>query len=453
MAFDIPTHSGVDADHALARGDVGLQGVPVSTIEDMEEVLHGIPLDRVSVNLSTVGVTMLMAYYLVAARRCGFDIGDLRGTILNDTLGDPFCGYKRSFVPPDLGLKLSIDCVEYCIHNVPKWNPLSVDGYNIRENGITAPQEIAFTFALAKEYLDEGLRRGLDIDDLAPRITFTASAEMDFFEEICKLRAARRLWARIIHDDYGGRDAKALMYKFHVHTAGSSLTRQQPLVNAIRVTVEAMAGVLGGTQSLHTCSYDENSGLPTEESVELAVRTQEVLAFESRIGNVADPLAGSYYVESLTDTMEDEIRKLLAAIADQGGMMMAQETGWADRLIDAEALRIHKEIEAGQRTVVGVNRGVSAADEEREMEVQEVPEAEVRAHVERLRRFKEGRDKKALETALTSLREQVAGRATNLFPAAMEAIEAGATLGELNGYVRQGFGYSYDDLGANEAPF
>ncbi|HJP20560.1 MAG TPA: methylmalonyl-CoA mutase family protein [Alphaproteobacteria bacterium] len=453
VAFDIPTNSGVDADHALARGDVGLQGVPVSTIEDMEEVLHGIPLDRVSVNLSTVGVTMLMAYYLVAARRCGFDIGDLRGTILNDTLGDPFCGYKRSFVPPDLGLKLSIDCVEYCIHNVPKWNPLSVDGYNIRENGITAPQEIAFTFALAKEYLDEGLRRGLDIDDLAPRITFTASAEMDFFEEICKLRAARRLWARIIHDDYGGRDAKALMYKFHVHTAGSSLTRQQPLVNAIRVTVEAMAGVLGGTQSLHTCSYDENSGLPTEESVELAVRTQEVLAFESRIGNVADPLAGSYYVESLTDTMEDEIRKLLAAIADQGGMMMAQETGWADRLIDAEALRIHKEIEAGQRTVVGVNRGVSAADEEREMEVQEVPEAEVRAHVERLRRFKEGRDKKALETALTSLREQAAGRATNLFPAAMEAIEAGATLGELNGYVRQGFGYSYDDLGANEAPF
>ncbi len=453
VAFDIPTNSGVDADHPLAQGDVGLQGVPVSTIQDMSEVLDGIPLDQVSVNLSSVGGTMLMAYYLVAARRRGFDFAGLRGTILNDTLGDPFCGYKRSFVPPDLGLKLAIDCVEYCIGNVPKWNPLSVDGYNIRENGVTAPQEIAFTFALAKEYLDEGLRRGLDIDQLAPRITFTASAEMDFFEEICKLRAARRLWARIIHDDYGGRDPKALKYKFHVHTAGSSLTRQQPLVNAVRVTIEAMAGVLGGTQSLHTCSYDENSGLPTEESVELAVRTQEVLAFESRIGNVADPLAGSYYVENLTNTIEGEIRKLLAAIDDLGGMIKAQETGWTDRLIDAEALRIHKEIEAGQRTVVGVNRGVSRDEAGDALQVHEVPEAEVRNHVQRLRRFKEGRDRTVLGTALAELREQAAGRAVNLFPPAMAAIEAGATLGELNGYIRQGFGYDYDDLGAVEAPF
>jgi methylmalonyl-CoA mutase N-terminal domain/subunit len=453
IAFDIPTNSGVDADHPLAKGDIGLQGVPVSCIQDMETVLDGIPLDKVSVNMSTIGVTMLMAFYLVAARRKGFNVKELRGTILNDTLGDPFCGYKRSFVPPDLALKLAIDCVEYCINHVPKWNPLSIDGYNIRENGINAFQEIAFCFSLAKEYLKEGLRRGISIDDLAPRITFTASVEMDFFEEIAKLRAARRLWARLIHDEFGGRDAKALMYKFHVHTAGSSLTRQQPLNNVIRVTTEAMAGILAGTQSLHTCAYDENIGLPTEDSVQLAIRTQQILAYETRIANVADPLAGSYYVEALTDKMEEEIKKIIAEIDEKGGMIEAQRLGWADEVINSEALKIQKQIESGERVVVGVNRFVSDGNQEKEIPVHEVPEELVARHINRLVKFKAQRNMDILKPALLKLRREAEKKTNNLFSSTMGAIEAGASLGEINGNIRLGFGYSYDDLEAIRPPF
>jgi len=453
VAFDIPTNSGVDSDHPLAIGDVGLQGVPVSTIQDMDEILEGIPLDKVSVNLSTVGVTMIMAYYLVAAKRRGIDVSELRGTILNDTIGDTFCGYKRSFVPPDLGLKLSVDCIEYCFERSPKWNPLSVDGYNIRENGVNAAQEIAFTFAIAKEYLNEGIRRGINIDDLAPRITFTASVEMDFFEEIAKLRAARRLWARLIHDEYGGRDPKSLKYKYHVHTAGSSLTRQQPLNNVARVTIEALAGILSGAQSLHTCSYDENIGLPTEESVELAVRTQEILAYESRVCNVADPLAGSYFVESETDRMEAEISSVLAEIDKQGGMIAAQASGWADNIINSEALKIHKQIESGERIVVGVNRGIGEREEDLKMTAHEVSTSDIQRHINRLKDFRSKRDMIQLEPALLKLRSQAAAKDINLFPAAMDAIELGATLGEINGNIRLGFGYTYDDLGVVEPSF
>jgi len=453
IAFDIPTNSGVDADHPLARGDIGLQGAPVSSIQDMEMLIEGIPLENISVNLSTIGSTMLMAFYLVAAGRKGFNFSELRGTILNDTLGDPFCGYKRSFVPSDLALKLAIDCVEYCIDHVPRWNPLSVDGYNIRENGVNAPQEIAFTFALAKEYLREGLGRGISIDDLAPRITFTASAEMDFFEEIAKLRAARRLWARMIHDEFGGRNPRALKYKFHVHTAGSSLTRQQPLNNVVRVTVEAMAAILAGTQSLHTCSYDENLGLPTEESVQLAVRTQQILSYESRVANVADPLAGSYFVEALTNKMEEEISKIIDEIDDMGGMVKAQHTDWVYNLIDKEGLKVQKQIESGERIVIGVNRAISDDDKEKEMRVHEVQEELVRNHIERFKRFKQERSMDSLKPALLKLREEAERKTVNLFYPAMEAIEKGATLGEVNGNIRLGFGYSYDDLEAVEPPF
>jgi len=453
IAFDIPTNSGVDADHPLAKGDIGLQGTPISSIEDMETALEGIPLEKVSVNLSTIGVTMLMAFYLVAAKRKGFDSRQLRGTILNDTLGDPFCGYKRSFVPLDLALKLAIDCVEYCINHVPKWNPLSVDGYNIRENGVNAPQEIAFTFGLAKEYLKEGLRRNISIDELAPRITFTASGEMDFFEEIAKLRAARRLWARIIRDEFGGRDPKALSYKFHVHTAGSSLTRQQPLNNVIRVTTEALSAILAGTQSLHTCSYDENLGLPTEESVQLAVRTQQILAYETRVCNVADPLAGSYYVEALTNKMEEEIKKILDEIDEMGGMIKAQESGWAYDIVNNEALKIQKQIESGERIIVGVNKAASDDQQEEQVRVHEVPEELVRNHIERLTHFKKARDMASLKPALLKLRQEAEEKAVNLFPSAMEAVEKGATLGEINGYIRMGFGYPYDDLEAVRPPF
>jgi methylmalonyl-CoA mutase N-terminal domain/subunit len=453
IAFDIPTNSGVDADHPLAKGDIGLQGAPISSIEDMETVLEGIPLESVSVNLSTIGVTMLMAFYLVAAKRKGFDSAKLRGTILNDTLGDPFCGYKRTFVPSDLALKLAIDCIEYCIRHVPRWNPLSVDGYNIRENGVNAPQEIAFTFALAREYLREGLRRDISIDELAPRITFTASAEMDFFEEVAKLRAARRLWARIVHDEFGGRDPRALKYKFHVHTAGSSLTRQQPMNNVIRVTIEALAGVLAGTQSLHTCSFDENMGLPTEESVQLAVRTQQILAYESRVGNVADPLAGSYYVESLTNKMEEEIKRILDEIEEKGGMIEAQRSGWIYDVIDKEGLRIHKEVESGERIIVGVNQSVTDDTQEKSIRVHEVPQELVRNHVERLIQFKNRRNMDALKPALLKLRKEAEEKKRNLFHSAMEAIEKGASLGEINGNIRLGFGYTYDDLEAVNPPF
>lgn len=453
IAFDIPTNSGVDSDHPYAKGDIGLQGTPISSIQDMEDAIDGIPLESVSVNLSTIGVTMLMAFYLVAARRKGFDFKELRGTILNDTLGDTFCGYKRSFVPSDLAVKLAIDCVEYCIKHVPKWNPLSVDGYDIRENGVNAPQEIAFTFGLAKEYLKEGLRRGITIDELAPRITFTASVEMDFFEEIAKLRAARRLWARIIHDEFGGRDPKALKYKFHVHTAGSSLTRQQPLNNVIRVTIEGLAAILSGTQSLHTCAYDENLGLPTEESVELAVRTQQILAYESRVCNVADPLAGSYYVEALTNKMEEEIKKIISKIDEMGGMIQAQKSGWVYDEIDSEAIKIQKQVESEERIIVGVNRSISDDTQEKEVQVHEVPDELVKNHIEGLAKFKRERKMDILKPVLLKLRKEAEKKTSNLFYPAMEAIEKGATLGELNGNIRLGFGYSYDDLGGISPPF
>jgi methylmalonyl-CoA mutase N-terminal domain/subunit len=452
IAFDIPTNSGVDSDHPLASGDIGLQGTPIASIEDMERVLDGIPLDVVSVNMSTIGVTMLMPFYLVAARRRGFDFGELRGTILNDTLGDTFCGYKRSFVPPDLALKLALDCIEYCIKHVPKWNPLSVDGYNIRENGVTAPQEIAFTFALAKEYLDEGLRRGIPIDLLGPRITFTASADIDFFEEVAKLRAARRLWAKIMRDEYGATSPRALMYKFHVHTAGSSLTRQQPLNNIVRTTVEAMAGIMAGTQSLHTCSYDENIGLPTEGSVHLAMTTQQILAYEGRIGNVADPLAGSYFVESLTDKMESEIKRILKEIEAIGGMAEAQASGWADELINREALKIQKQVESGERVIVGVNRFVTELEGE-DTPAHAVSQSVVRQQIDRLIGFKKDRSAHPLGVALHKLRDDAARRDVNLFYPAMEAIELGATLGEINGYIRMGFGYPYDDFSSVTPPF
>jgi methylmalonyl-CoA mutase N-terminal domain/subunit len=453
IAFDIPTNSGVDSDHPLAKGDIGLQGTPISSIQDMETALEGIPLENVSVNLSTIGVTMLMAFYLVAAKRKGFDFQQLRGTILNDTLGDPFCGYKRSFVPSDLAQKLAIDCVEYCISHVPKWNPLSVDGYNIRENGVNAPQEIAYTFALAKEYLKEGLRRGIPIDDLAPRITFTASAEMDFFEEIAKLRAARRLWAKIIHDEFEGRDPKALKYKFHVHTAGSSLARQQPLNNVIRITTEALSAILAGTQSLHTCSYDENLGLPTEESVKLAVRTQQILAYETRVCNVADPLAGSYFVEALTDKMEEEIKKIVDKIDEMGGMIKAQDAGWVYKAIDDEALKIEKQIESGERIIVGINKAASDDEQEKQLRVHKVPEEVVRDHIGQLVRFKKSRDAETLKPALLKLMNEAEKKTVNLFPSAMDAIDKGATLGEINGYIRMAFGYPFDDLDAVKPPF
>jgi methylmalonyl-CoA mutase N-terminal domain/subunit len=330
---------------------------------------------------------------------------------------------------------------------------LSVDGYNIRGNGVNAPQEIALTFALAKEYLQGGLRRGISIDELAPRITFTASAEMDFFEEIAKLRAARRLWARIVHDEFGGRDPRALKYKFHVHTAGSSLTRQQPMNNVIRVTIEALAGILSGTQSLHTCSFDENMGLPTEESVQLAVRTQQILAYESRVGNVADPLAGSYYVESLTNKMEEEIKKILDEIAERGGMIETQRSGWIYDLIDKEGLRIQKEIESGERIIVGVNKSMTDDTQEKSIQVHTVQKGLVKDHIERLIQFKKKRNLNVLKPALWKRRKEADGKNRNLFYSAMEAIDKGASLGEINGTVRLGFGYTYDDLEAVNPPF
>jgi methylmalonyl-CoA mutase N-terminal domain/subunit len=328
-----------------------------------------------------------------------------------------------------------------------------VDGYNIRENGVNAPQEIAFTFALAKEYLKEGLRRGIPIDDLAPRITFTASAEIDFFEEIAKLRAARRLWARIVHDEFGGRDPRALKYKFHVHTAGSSLARQQPLNNVVRVTIEALAAILSGTQSLHTCSYNENLGLPTEESVQLAVRTQQILAYESRVANVADPLAGSYFVESMTNKIEGEIKKIIEEIDEMGGMIQAQNTNWVYQVIDKEGLKIQKQIESGERIIMGVNRAVSDDEQEKEIRVHEVSEELIVGHIERLKKFKGERNVDRLKPALLKLRGEAEKKTVNLFYPAMEAIEMGATLGEINGYIRLGFGHTYDDLGAVEPPF
>jgi methylmalonyl-CoA mutase N-terminal domain/subunit len=452
---DIPGQLGIDGDHPLAEKEVGVQGTPLSSLQDMLELMAGIPCDRItmSFNESACSCPVTLAQYILAAQQQGVEQSKLAGTMQNDPLHARYCGYRPAN-PIDLSVKMSTDIIEYCTRYMPRWYTGNVNLYDWREMGINAAQEIAFGFAVAMTYIEAALERGLDIDEFAPRRAFYCSAHIDFFEEIAKLRAARRMWARIMKEKYGAKDPRSWQFRFGVHTAGCSLVPQQPLNNIVRVAYEALAAVLAGAQSLHCCSYDEPIALPTEEANRVAIRTQQILAYETDVAHVADPLGGSYYVESLTSRIEQAAARVLQEIEQLGGALEAMKSGWFDREIEKAALRHQKEIEQGERIIVGVNAFTTSPEKETPGGVHRVLPESQEQEVKKLKRLKETRDSDRVRAAILKLREEAEkGDKVNLLPWIMEAVAAYATRGEIMGTIRQAYGYSYDPLGVIDSPF
>ena len=450
---DVTYEMGLDPDHPWAQNEVGLTGVNISSFKDMEILVGDIPLDRVSWSLITASPTAAatMAQYVAVARQKGYDIGVLRGSIQNDPIHFRYCGFRPA-CPLDLSIKLGSDVMEFCTKNMPKWYYTTVNMYDLREQGITAPQEVAFGFGIAMCYIDELLRRGLHIDDFAPRFTFYVSAHIDFFEEIAKIRAARRMWARLMKDKYGAKDPRSMQFRFAVHTAGCSLVPQQPLNNLVRISFEALSAVLGGVQSLHCCSYDEPMCLPTEKGHLQALRTQQIIAYETGVTNVADPLGGSYFVESLTDKLEEEASKIMNQVDEMGGMEEAIRREWLDRQFNEEGVKRQKELDRGDKLVVGVNIFTSEPETSTPLGVQRIPEHSARQQIEDVISLKESRDAKKVSDAIERLRDDAAeGR--NTIPAMIEATQAAATTAELLGTVRQVYGYCYDPMNVIDSPF
>jgi methylmalonyl-CoA mutase N-terminal domain/subunit len=450
---DVTYEMGLDPDHPWAQNEVGLTGVNISSIKDMEILVGDIPLDRVSWSLITASPTAAatMAQYVAVAQQRGYDIGILRGSIQNDPIHFRYCGFRPA-CPLDLSIKLGSDVMEFCTKNMPKWYYTTVNMYDLREQGITAPQEVAFGFGIAMCYIDELLRRGLHIDDFAPRFTFYVSAHIDFFEEIAKIRAARRMWARLMKDKYGAKDPRSMQFRFAVHTAGCSLVPQQPLNNLVRISFEALSAVLGGVQSLHCCSYDEPMCLPTEKGHLQALRTQQIIAYETGVTNVADPLGGSYFIESLTDKLEEEALKIMKRVDEMGGMEKAIRREWLDRQFNEEGVKRQKELDKGDKLVVGVNIFTSDPETSTPLGVQRIPEHSARQQIEDVIRLKESRDAKQVSDAIKRLRDDAA-EGQNTLPAMIEATQAAATTAELLGTVRQVYGYSYDPMNVLESPF
>jgi len=435
VAYDMPTIHGLNSDHPLAHGEVGRDGVPCDSLEDMERLFAGIPLAKVSTSL-VIAHPPIPSMYFALARRQGADLAKLQGTFQNDTFCRDVAANVR-VLPRRAELKLCTDVVEYCTRNVPRWYPISIVGYQIREKGCTAAQELAFTISEGIDFVRSFLERGLDVDDFGPRLSFMWNAHNDFFEEIAKYRAARRMWARIMKERFDARDPRSMMVRFHTQTAGCSLTAQQPLNNIVRVAVQALAAVLGGTQSLHTDAYDEALALPTEESLRIAVRTQQVLAEESGVANTVDPMAGSYFVEKLTSEMEEEALEYIRAIDEQGGMLEAVEGGYIQREVARAAWRYQKDVEAGRQVIVGVNRYIE--EEEPPMELLRVSQEMEDAQKERIARLKETRDGAATREALERLRG-CAERGENLFEPTTAAVESYATLEEVWDVYREHYG-------------
>jgi len=456
VIVDMPTRFGVDVEHPLAKGEVGATGVPLTSLRDMEVLTKGIPIKDVSFSLisSSCVAPIVLSQYIIVAKRAGIDISGLRGTIQSDTLSTRFCGMGDA-TPPDLALKITGDIIEFCSRYMPLWYPINVNMYDLRETGISAPQELGFGFANAIAYIEEVLGRGLNIDDFAPRFAFYCSSHIDFFEEIAKLRAARRMWAKILKDRFKAKNPKSWKFRFGIHTAGCSLVAKQPINNIIRVTIEALAAVLAGVQSLHCCSYDEPIALPNETTQKIAIRTQQIIAYETGAAATADPLGGSYYIETLTNKIEEEAWKILKKIDDMGGAIEAIKNKWIEKEIEKEALRYQRSIENGKRIVVGVNAFVEE-EEEKELEIRPHKysfEAE-RRHINNVKRLKQERDKERLERAIENLRkEALKGRNHNLIPAIIDAVEAYATTDEIIGTIRECFGYSYDPFNINRSPF
>jgi methylmalonyl-CoA mutase, N-terminal domain len=437
VAFDLPTQMGMDSDHPLAAGEVGRAGVAISSLADMERVFEGIPLERVSTSM-TINSTaaILLAFYVLVARKQGADARKLSGTVQNDILKE-YAARGTYIYPPRASMRLVTDLFAWAGRELPEWNTISISGYHIREAGSTAVQEVAFTFANAIAYIEAALAAGLAIDDFAPRLSFFFNAHSNFLEEIAKFRAARRLYAHLMRDRFGALDPRSLLLRFHAQTAGSTLTAQQPDVNVIRTSIEALAAVLGGAQSLHTNSRDEALALPTEESARLALRTQQIVAYESGVANTADPAGGSEYLESLTDSIERGAREYLDRIADMGGALQAIETGFIQSEIQNAAFEYQKSVEREQNVVVGVNR--FRMEEDRKIPTFRLDPAIEREQIERLRQLRAGRDAKLVAERLERL-QQTARGLENLMPPIIEAAAVYATLGEISDCLKFVFG-------------
>ena len=437
-AFDMPTLMGLDSDHARSLGEVGVEGVAIDTLDDMIDLFAGIPLDRVTTSMTiNAPAAILLAFYVCAAEDQGVSPEALGGTIQTDILKE-YIAQKEWCFPIEPAMRLVTDMVEWSTERLPRWHPISISGYHIREAGSNAQQELAFTLKDGFTYVEQATGRGLDVDDFAPRLSFFFNAHIDFFEEIAKYRAARRIWAREMRDTFGARRPESLRMRFHTQTAGVSLTAQQPLVNIVRTAIEALAGVLGGTQSLHTNSYDEALSLPTEEAVRIALRTQQVIAHETGVANTVDPLGGSYFVESLTDEMERAAYGYFARIDELGGMVEAIKRGFPQREIADASFRYQQEVDARKRIVVGVNEYRFADDEGVSIHR---PDPEVgRKQSGRLERTRARRDSGAVERALTALKEAAANDGENLMPHFLDAARVRASEGEMVAALQDVFG-------------
>jgi methylmalonyl-CoA mutase N-terminal domain/subunit len=437
IAFDLPTQMGFDSDHPRAEGEVGKTGVAIDSLEDMRSLLAEIPLDQVttSMTINATAAILLLLYELVAEEQ-GVEASALGGTVQNDILKE-YAARGTYIYPPQPSMRLITDLFAYCHARMPKWNTISISGYHMREAGATAVQEVAFTLADAIAYVQAALDAGLLIDDFAPRVSFFFACHMNFLEEVAKFRGARRMWARIVEERFGSKDPRSAMLRFHTQTGGATLTAQQPENNIVRTTLEALAAVFGGTQSLHTNSFDEALSLPTEHAVRIALRTQQVIGYESGVTETVDPLGGSYFIESLTNEVETRAFEYIEKIDGMGGAVAAIEAGWIQQEIHESAFRIQEGVESGHRVVVGLNKYAEEADVPPDL--QHIDEAEVRTQMERVRAWRSARDQPAVAGALAAVEETARGTDNVLYPM-KEALRAGATLGEVSHTLRKVFG-------------
>ena len=437
VAFDLPTQMGYDSDSKISKGEVGKVGVAIDSLEDMEILMDGIPLDKVSTSM-TINATagMLLAMYMITAEKQGISPEKIMGTVQNDLLKEFIARGTYAF-PPEPSVKITVDIMEYCKDYVPKWNPISVSGYHIREAGSTAVQELSFMLADAIEYLEIARSRNIDIEKICQRVSFFFAVHNNFFEEIAKYRAARRIWSNILKDKFGVKNENSCKFRVHSQTGGVTLTAQQPLNNVVRVSMQALAAVLGGTQSLHTNSFDEALGLPTEDSATIALRTQQIIAFESEVADSIDPLAGSYYVEYLTDEIEKKVYEYLEIIKDKGGMIKCIEDNFIQGEIESSAFDFQIELEKKDRVVVGVND--FKATEEKEMPIQEIDPMLEKDQVQRLNNLKNKRDNDLVDKCLSDLTE-AAEKNVNIMPFIVESVRAYCTIGEMTSALEKIYG-------------
>jgi len=436
IAFDLPTQMGFDSDESMAKGEVGKCGVAISSLKDFEVLFEGIPLDKVRTSMTINSTAMvLLAMYVALAEKQGVANAQLRGTIQNDVLKE-YVARGTYIFPPGESLRLATDIFEYCSENIRKWNVISLSGYHIREAGATAIQELAFTFANSIEYVNVAISRNLNIDGFAAQLSFFFASHNDFFEELAKFRAARRIWAKLMKERFGAKKKASLMLRFHVQTSGAALTAQQPENNVVRVTLQALAAVLGGAQSIHTNSMDEALSLPTEKAVRVALRTQQIIAHESGAANTVDPLGGSYYLEWLTDELEKKVWNYIERIDNMGGMLKAIEKGYIQREITESALRYQKDIETKRRIIVGINEYCMPPES---METLKIDESIEKRQVTNLEELRKSRDNDKVKDALKKLKAAAEGD-TNLFPCVLDAVKSYATLGEITKTMKEVFG-------------